>query len=287
MARRRINPPIEGLEEVTRVNFWTFVEFLQENGLTRRRLAASIGDITEDFEIWAHDLTDLGVAFYRKAESKWLNSIGWRSVEENLEKARDRKRFERTLASLLKNTHASVGTKTSAGVGNVALPESIARKKPIRRQTSGKRSKGEPVKYDDASWHYGGRFPQGLPKTAGATHTGMFVAWALLAGLADETFAEEIAEDLERLRKRDTTPGAFFFSVMDGKLTSRELSEEGNQFARAYYDFDAGDFLKDYERTVCDKSHATIYHPTDSWENFDKLKPIFDSRLAAWKARLS
>src|SRR6266404_3538306 len=36
------------------------------------------------------------------------------------------------------------------------------------------------MKYDDASWHYGGDFPEDLPREAGATHTGMFVAWALL-----------------------------------------------------------------------------------------------------------
>jgi len=39
------------------------------------------------------------------------------------------------------------------------------------------------MKYDDASWHYGGDFPDDLPDEAGATHTGMFLAWALLSGL--------------------------------------------------------------------------------------------------------
>ncbi|MGN6118448.1 MAG: DUF7832 domain-containing protein, partial [Rhodanobacter sp.] len=42
------------------------------------------------------------------------------------------------------------------------------------------------MKYDDASWHYGGDFPKDLPDEAGATHTGMFVAWALLSGLAGQ-----------------------------------------------------------------------------------------------------
>lgn len=42
----------------------------------------------------------------------------------------------------------------------------------------------EPMKYDDASWHCAGDFPKDLPEAAGATHTGMFLAWALLSGLA-------------------------------------------------------------------------------------------------------
>lgn len=32
------------------------------------------------------------------------------------------------------------------------------------------------VKYDYASWHYGGDFPEGLPETAGGTHMGMYLA---------------------------------------------------------------------------------------------------------------
>ena len=37
------------------------------------------------------------------------------------------------------------------------------------------------MKYDDWSRHGGGNFPADLPPEAGATHAGMFLAWALLA----------------------------------------------------------------------------------------------------------
>jgi hypothetical protein len=33
------------------------------------------------------------------------------------------------------------------------------------------------MKYDDASWHYGGDFPADLPREAGSTHIAMFLAW--------------------------------------------------------------------------------------------------------------
>ncbi|WP_265102660.1 hypothetical protein [Acinetobacter sp. 'aerobic (ED)'] len=39
------------------------------------------------------------------------------------------------------------------------------------------------MKYDDASWHYGGDFPADLPQEAGATHIGMFLTWMLLQTL--------------------------------------------------------------------------------------------------------
>lgn len=41
------------------------------------------------------------------------------------------------------------------------------------------------MKYDDASWHYGAdNLLKDLAEVSGATHTGMFVTWALLSGLA-------------------------------------------------------------------------------------------------------
>lgn len=42
------------------------------------------------------------------------------------------------------------------------------------------------MKYDDASWRYGGEFPAELDETAGATHIAMFAAWCVLNGLSAE-----------------------------------------------------------------------------------------------------
>jgi hypothetical protein len=38
------------------------------------------------------------------------------------------------------------------------------------------------MKYDDASWHYGGDFPTDLPRKAGSTHIALFLACAVLNG---------------------------------------------------------------------------------------------------------
>ena len=42
------------------------------------------------------------------------------------------------------------------------------------------------MKYDDASWHSEGDFPDDLPEEAGGTHIGMFFAWALLSGMGGD-----------------------------------------------------------------------------------------------------
>ena len=136
------------------------------------------------------------------------------------------------------------------------------------------------MKYDDASWHYGGDFPDDLPDEAGATHTGMFLAWALLAGLAGDIHINEIPEGLVALQKRSTTPGQFFLSYCDGKFTDEDLNEEGNAFTVDYYH--EGAFFEDYEEAVAADLPA-IYYVADTWENFDQLKPIFDQTFREWK----
>ena len=85
------------------------------------------------------------------------------------------------------------------------------------------------MNYDDASWHCGDGFPAGLAPDAGATHAGLFLAWALLADLGSDYHAVDCAEDLERLRARKLTPGRYFLAVCDGKLTDEDFDAEGNE----------------------------------------------------------
>jgi hypothetical protein len=137
------------------------------------------------------------------------------------------------------------------------------------------------MKYDDASWHYGGNFPEGLPDEAGATHTGMYVAWALLAGMAGPFF-DDFPDDLAILQARTQTPGEFFLDKADGKFVDDMLTEEGNAFTQAYFDFEKGSYLGDYGRLVGD-SMPTLYHVPDTWQVFDILRPVLDDRLRVWR----
>ena len=143
------------------------------------------------------------------------------------------------------------------------------------------------MKYDDATWHCGGQFPADLPADAAATHTGMFLAWAVLNGLVSDDLLENRPELLLRLANRDITPGRFFLSACDGKFTDEDLSDEGNDFAAAYFDFDEGDYLADYESTLgagLPDHPAALYYVADAWTSFDRLQPVLDARLAHWRA---
>jgi hypothetical protein len=140
------------------------------------------------------------------------------------------------------------------------------------------------MKYDDASWHYGGDFPKGLPDEAGATHIGMFVAWALLNGLAGEFFLTEGADSLALLKSRRLTPGTFLLDECDEKFTDDMLNEEGNAFAQDYYDPEKGQYSEDYAEILAENA-PTIYHVPDTWKSYDKLAPVIASRFKEWKRR--
>jgi hypothetical protein len=140
------------------------------------------------------------------------------------------------------------------------------------------------MKYDDASWHYGGDFPSDLPPEAGATHIAMFLAWALLSGLAGELHQQEFPQGLKLLRSRGITPGKFFLQYCDGKLTDEDLNEAGNAFAQAYYNVDNSPYFGDYSSAVDGDDLPSLYHVPDCWETYEAIKPVLNARFAAWQA---
>ena len=139
------------------------------------------------------------------------------------------------------------------------------------------------MKYDDASWHYGGDFPPELPPQAGATHIAMFVAWAALNGLAGDHHKHDASEDLALLRQRKITPTEWFIRVCDEKFTDEDLNAEGNTFARAYYGdltdlhTASGSYVADYEAIFA--TAPTLYHVDDSWVSFDAIAPVISKRF--------
>jgi hypothetical protein len=136
--------------------------------------------------------------------------------------------------------------------------------------------------YDDASWHYGGNFPKSLPQSAASTHIGMFVAWAVLAGLGNSRLLPD--SEIHGLKSRTITPGSFLIKYCDEKFFSDELNDEGNAFAKSYYSSNL--YLDDYGRTLGD-GLPSLYAVSDSWQAFDKLRPVIDKRYREWKAKLA
>lgn len=134
------------------------------------------------------------------------------------------------------------------------------------------------MKYDDASWHYGGNFPEDLPKSFAATHIGMFVAWCLLNGLSGDIYNDELAEELEQLNMRKQTPGEWFINNCDEKFTDEDLNELGNSFAQAFYD---AEYLVIYENCL-GKEYDSLYEVPDTWDSYDNLSLGLKNSFNNW-----
>ncbi|MFD2918507.1 hypothetical protein ACFS6H_02225 [Terrimonas rubra] len=136
--------------------------------------------------------------------------------------------------------------------------------------------------YDKAKWHYGGDFPVELNYFQGHVHTGMFIGWLIANGLMSEEFTNVHEEEIEAFAKKELTGSQIFERNCDGVLLLEDVSELGNRFALYYFDFSKGQYLNDYD-AVLSNDLPTMYHVPDTWENFEKLKPVLDKRFTEWK----
>jgi hypothetical protein len=136
--------------------------------------------------------------------------------------------------------------------------------------------------YDKAKWHYGGDFPEDLEAFQGYIHTGLFLGWMIDNGLVSEQFKTDLSAEIDRFKQQRLTGPQLFQKCCGGVLMLDDLSATGNRFAMAYFEFNTGQYLKDYEITL-GKGLPTIYHVADNWENYNKLKHVIDSRFEEWR----
>lgn len=141
---------------------------------------------------------------------------------------------------------------------------------------------------DRMDWHYGGDYPSELPTQNAGTHIGMFLTWAFDNGLIGDLHLEEDQDELKKLKAREITGVDFLINLCDEKLWDEDFDEIGAAFAMDYYQDDNSPFparyLEDYADVFAEYDIPTLYHLPNTWENFDKLKPILDQRFAQWKA---
>jgi len=142
------------------------------------------------------------------------------------------------------------------------------------------RKNGEKMAYDRSDWHYGGDYPNDLPPENGGTHIGFFLAWAIINNLVGEFHKEESKESILAVRNRKMTGRDFLEKECDEKFWEEDLNEEGNLFAKVYYEGNI--YFSDYESTLAG-GLPTLYHVENTWENYDKIAPIISRRYMEWK----
>lgn len=139
--------------------------------------------------------------------------------------------------------------------------------------------------YDRADWHYGGEFPDDVPDENGATHIGMFLAWAINNNLEGDLHRDDSVEALADVRQRRITGRDFLINECDEKFWEEDLNDLGNAFAQEYYSGETTLYYDDYIETLCDGDGDKIYYVADTWENYDKLAPVISQRFAEWQSK--
>ena len=66
----------------------------------------------------------------------------------------------------------------------------------------------------------------------------------------------------------------------DDKLTDDDLNNEGNAFAKEYYEEEV--YFDDFDE-VLGNNLPTLYHVEDTWENYELIKEKLDVRFSEWK----
>lgn len=129
------------------------------------------------------------------------------------------------------------------------------------------------MKYDDAKWHSGGKFPNGSPASYGGTHIALLLRWCFLKDWAGALHLAENSDDVEQVKRGELPATDFLFKCCDGKFTDEDLNADGNAFIESYYG-PQGKYLGDYARTF----QALAYVAEEQRHDFVLFSKMVQSR---------
>ncbi|MBI3407735.1 MAG: hypothetical protein HY040_05190 [Planctomycetes bacterium] len=139
-----------------------------------------------------------------------------------------------------------------------------------------------PHVYDKAKYHFETVQQYGLTEEHAFNHTVFFLRWLIEHGLMSRFFVEESGDVLEKFRNSSASIHEVYES-WDRCLLDDMLSEEGNNFAMHYFDFDKGKYLRDYTKAL-QGSLQSEFHVEYNEENYQRLKEVIDRRFKEWKS---
>lgn len=139
----------------------------------------------------------------------------------------------------------------------------------------------QPFVYDKAKYHDETISELGLPEEHAANHTVFFLRWLIERSLVSDFFENE-GGDILRAFQHGRASIHDVYEWWDRCLIDEMLSNEGNAFARTYFDFEHGDYLKDYSR-VLQRDLPSEFHVAYTEGNYQAIRDVIDTRYAAWQ----
>lgn len=136
------------------------------------------------------------------------------------------------------------------------------------------------VVYDKGKYHDESVAEASLPEEHADHHIVYFLRWLIERDLvSDELTTGAAGEALARYRAGEQDV-FWLFEWWDRWLTSDMLSPAGNAFAQAYFDYDRGQYLADYEEVLVG-ALPSVFHVEYTEDNYRRLAARIDER---WRA---
>ena len=136
--------------------------------------------------------------------------------------------------------------------------------------------------YDKGKYHDDTIEELGLPEEFAENHTVFFLRWLIEHSLMSDFFEREGGEVLSQFRA-GAVPIHEVYRWWDRCLIDEMLSDEGNAFAKSYFEFDGGAYLGDYARALQGDLESEFEIPYSEW-NYRTLAAVINTRYAAWRA---
>jgi hypothetical protein len=133
--------------------------------------------------------------------------------------------------------------------------------------------------YDNAKSHFLGNFPDSLPIEQAYVHIGMYLGWIIDSDLYSEYFEDEASGQIFRFKRREISC-TILSEIWDGYLGFELFGRVGNMFT--YYYYGGGLYHADYNELLV-KALPSIYHVSDSWDNYEKMKIRMTMRFQDWQ----
>ncbi|HEY1171254.1 MAG TPA: hypothetical protein VGH19_07810 [Verrucomicrobiae bacterium] len=140
----------------------------------------------------------------------------------------------------------------------------------------------QPKAYDKAKWHDETIAEYGLPESHASHHIVFFFRWCIEHDFIDEWLRTDSPDDYQAVRTGEIS-ALDYFDSLDRCLVSDMLTDEGNAFADAYFDYDHGLYLSDLIATLQGDLPSEFHIPFND-DTYGRIKVIIDKRYAAWKA---
>jgi hypothetical protein len=139
--------------------------------------------------------------------------------------------------------------------------------------------------YDKAKYHNESIFEHGLAEEHAANHAVPILRWFIENDLMCEKFISSSLNEIAEFKAGKMTIHELYFRL-GNCLTSTMFSKRGNDFAMYYFDFQRGNYIKDY-RVTLQGSLPTELHISYSDDNYKRLKPLIDSAFSRWSSAKS